>query len=114
MFWGDESYERLDTSGIFQSDEFKDWKNSWNLRRERQDRSLEISKGNMKKYNPTIIPRNHQVERALAVAVDKGDYTVFNELLAALTDAFNYDDICEEYMTLPDDNGISYKTYCGT
>lgn len=109
----DEKYERLDNTGLFQSDEFKEWKEKWIARRERQDRSLDISKEDMKKYNPTIIPRNHNVESALAVAVDKGDYTVFNDLVSALKDPFDYDNIKEEYMTPPESN-VPYKTYCGT
>ena len=109
----DERYEGLDKTGIFQSDEFREWKTKWLSRRERQDRSLEISQENMKKYNPTIIPRNHNVEDALAAAVNKGDYTVFNDLLSALKDPFDYDNIVEKYMTPPESN-VPYKTYCGT
>lgn len=109
----DESYERLDKSGLFQSDELKDWKNRWNSRLERGDRSLEASKENMKKYNPTIIPRNHNVEDALAAAVDNGDYKVLHDLVTALKNPFDYDNVVEEYMTPPDSN-VPYKTYCGT
>lgn len=109
----DESHEKLDNSGLFQCDEFGAWKNRWHIRLERGNRSLEISKENMKKYNPTIIPRNHQVESALAAAVDNSNYTVFNDLLAALKNPFDYDNIKVEYMT-PAENNVPYKTYCGT
>ena len=109
----DESYKRLDGTGLFESNEFKDWESRWNSRRERQDRSLEASKDMMKKYNPIIIPRNHQVEKALSAAVDNGDYTVLNDLVTALKNPFDYDNIVEEYMA-PPENNIPYKTYCGT
>ena len=108
----DERYEKLDKTGLFQSDEFKNWKTKWITRRERQDRALDISKENMRKYNPTIIPRNQNVESALA-AVNKGDYTEFNDLVSALKDPFDYENIVEKYMA-PPEGDIPYKTYCGT
>ncbi|NLC04563.1 MAG: YdiU family protein [Tissierellia bacterium] len=109
----DDRYESLDKSGLFQDPEFIDWKSKWNLRQRRQNRSEEASLDNMKKYNPTLIPRNHQVEKALAAAVDNHDYTVLDNLVAAIKDPFNYEDIKEEYMT-PPDSSVPYKTYCGT
>lgn len=110
----DQRLERLDKSGLFQCDEFKDWINRWNFRLERGNRPIETSKEKMKKYNPTIIPRNHNVESALAAVVDKGDYTVFNELLAALKNPFDYDNINEKYMNPPQKENVPYKTFCGT
>ena len=109
----DDRYEKLDNYGLFQDPEFKDWKSKWNLRQRRQNRSEEASIDNMKKYNPTIIPRNHQVEKALAAAVDNHDYTVLDNLVAAIRDPFNYGNIKEEYMT-PPNSSVPYKTYCGT
>lgn len=110
----DERFKKLDKTGLFQDVDFLDWKSKWNLRQKRQNMSEEASKDNMKKYNPTVIPRNHQVEKALSAAVDNHDYTVLNDLVTVLRDPFNYDGANEEYMHGPEDTGVPYKTYCGT
>lgn len=104
----------LDQSDLFESLEFRDWNNKWNSRLKRQDRSLELSRESMKIYNPTIIPRNHQVEKALELAVKTGDYGGFKKLLKALGQPFNYDEINEEYTSPPEDSKIPYRTFCGT
>lgn len=110
----EDSYKNLDDSGLFKSDEFKKWNNNWNTRLERQESSLESIKATMKNHNPIIIPRNHQVEKALASVVEKEDYTKFNSLLKALSTPYNYNEVNEEYMKLPEPSNIPYKTYCGT
>lgn len=110
----EDSFQNLEVSGLFTSKEFKGWNNKWNFRLERQEASLELSKQTMKNNNPIIIPRNHQVEKALKSAVEEGDYTKFNSLMEALSRPYNYDEIDKEYMKDPEPSNISYKTYCGT
>lgn len=110
----EERYKSLDKSGLFQSKEFEDWNNKWKSRLERQDSSLALSKETMKDNNPTIIPRNHQVEKALESASERGDYTIFHSLLSALSEPYNYERINEEYMLPPEKSSIPYKTFCGT
>ena len=109
----DDRYENLDKSGLFQSEEFKNWKGLWKTRLEKEGRSIEISKDSMKKYNPTIIPRNQIVESVLVACTNNVDYTVLNDLIGALRNPFDYDNIKEEYM-LPPESDVPYKTYCGT
>ena len=104
----------FDKSDLFNSQEFKEWKDKWNARLRRQDISIELSRKNMKKVNPTIIPRNHQVEKALEAAVKKEDFTVLRKLLEVLSTPFDYDNINEEYMSPPEASRIPYKTFCGT
>jgi uncharacterized protein YdiU (UPF0061 family) len=60
--------------------------------------------------NPAVIPRNHQVEDALAAATN-GDMTPFHALLAAIRQPFTE---AEPYM-LPAPTGLGrYVTFCGT
>ena len=106
--------DEFDESDFFESEEFKKWKEKWNSRLERQDISLELSRENMKKANPTVIPRNHQVEKALEAAVEREDFTVLTNLLEVLSRLFDYDNINKEYMSPPEASSIPYKTYCGT
>lgn len=106
--------DELDGADLFQSEEFKEWKDKWDSRLERQDISIESARKKMKKVNPTVIPRNHQVEKALEAAVEKEDLTVLRNLLEVLSRPFDYDNISEEYTSPPEATSIPYKTFCGT
>lgn len=69
----------------------------------------------MKDNNPSIIPRNHRVEEALSGAVDKGDYSLFRELLSALSNPYEYSLSQDKFTELPSSSFCSsYKTFCGT
>ncbi len=60
--------------------------------------------------NPAVIPRNHQVEAALAAAT-AGDIAPFEALLAAVTEPF----VEREGFMLQAPTGFGpYVTYCGT
>ena len=110
----EDSFKSLEVSGLFRSEEFDKWNNKWRSRLERQESSLELIKETMKNHNPIIIPRNHQVEKALASVVEKEDYTKLNTLLKALSTPYNYEEVNKEYMKPPVATNIPYKTYCGT
>ncbi|HHX60062.1 MAG TPA: YdiU family protein [Epulopiscium sp.] len=108
-----EDYKRLDKSGLFKSKEFEVWESKWKSRLEKQEGDLEKSKKQMKRHNPKVIPRNHQVEKALEAAIE-GDYTVFHDLLEALASPYDYSQVDEMYMKLPESYDSSYRTFCGT
>ena len=101
-------------SDLFQSQDFKEWKRKWILKLKEQEIPIEVARDNMKKVNPLVIPRNHQVEKALDWAVEKNDLTVFEDLLQVLSKCFDYNSINREYMSPPEKTSIPYKTYCGT
>jgi uncharacterized protein YdiU (UPF0061 family) len=64
--------------------------------------------------NPFVIPRNHQVEAALAAAVD-GDLAPMHGLLAALQRPFDEDAATAPYgVPAPAALRQGYLTYCGT
>ncbi len=64
----------------------------------------------MRAANPAVIPRNHQVEEALAAAT-VGDMGPFHALLAAVTEPF----VEREGFMLPAPSGFGrYVTFCGT
>ena len=93
--------------------EFKHWYEKWQARLERQERTKEAIQAQMKASNPTVIPRNHRVEEALAAAMD-GNNAVMEKLLRILSNPYAYEAAQEEYCTLPDKPDEPYKTYCGT
>ena len=68
----------------------------------------------MRRVNPWVIPRNHQVEAALAAATD-GDMAPFHTLLAALQRPFDSDPALAPYaVPAPPAETAAYQTFCGT
>lgn len=69
----------------------------------------------MRAVNPVYIPRNHQVEAALAAAVDLGDYAPFEQLLAVLQRPYDEDPLLATYAhPAPAAESAGYRTFCGT
>jgi len=68
----------------------------------------------MRDSNPAVIPRNHRVEEALEAAVERGDYSVMEKLLAVLSKPFAHSQEQTDYYTVPAEIDQSYRTYCGT
>jgi len=99
---------------LFATTEFAAWHERWQARLGRQDESWEASQQLMRKHNPSVIPRNHRVEEALAAAVNDGDYSVTERLLRVLADPFSYAPEQEEYAALPEPTDRPYRTFCGT
>ena len=67
----------------------------------------------MKKNNPTVIPRNHKVEEALAEA-DEGNLDKMKKLLSILKNPYDNQNNIEEYQMPAPSNNEKYQTFCGT
>ncbi|HWK21751.1 MAG TPA: YdiU family protein [Ureibacillus sp.] len=105
-------YDNLPLHG---TKEFEEWLQKWEQRRSSQQQKIEESYELMRNSNPSVIPRNHRVEEALAAAVNDGDLSVMERLLAALSDPYDYSsDDYVEYCTLPQPSNRPYRTFCGT
>ncbi|MBU5484437.1 YdiU family protein [Clostridium sp. MSJ-11] len=107
------SDNRKDTA-LFGATEFDKWYELWQERLARQEESKGASKQLMQSSNPSIIPRNHRVEEALEAAVTKGDYSVMERLVNALSKPHVYSKEQDYYSTLPEPSTCPYRTYCGT
>lgn len=103
----------LGEMALFQSPAFAEWQKRWQARRDRQPESKDASNELMRNSNPAIIPRNHQVEAALAAA-EQGDDSVMKKLLEALSDPYAYTPMQEAYAAPPAPSGRPYRTFCGT
>ena len=90
---------------LFKDPLFLEWYKNWLLLKP----NFEL----MRRRNPAVIPRNHLVEKALAAAVEKDDYSVINRLIDVLKKPFVEPTDQVEYMS-PSDGSVSYKTFCGT
>ncbi|PLT47991.1 Selenoprotein O and cysteine-containing protein [Paenibacillus pasadenensis] len=91
---------------------YEDWLRSWSGRRARHGEAA-ASESLMRRSNPSVIPRNHRVEEALAAA-ETGDFGVMERLLAALADPYAYSAEQEEYAAPAPEGGLPYRTFCGT
>lgn len=61
---------------------------------------------------PIFIPRNQMLQEAIDAAELRGDYTAYNELLAAVSDPYN-EKAGPEWMARPEGQ-LPYVTFCGT
>lgn len=89
------------------------WEKQWADRIQKTAAGMPAAISLMKKVNPVIIPRNIHVERALFLA-DKGDMTLFNELLNALQNPYTYNEVVKDLLYFDADFDENYQTFCGT
>lgn len=74
-----------------------------------------VSAESMRLANPYVIPRNHQVESALAAASDEGDLSPFMNLLGAVQRPFDDGDGSSPYaQAAPPEVAAGHRTFCGT
>ena len=92
---------------------FKEWLQRWRERLSRQPENREAVMQMMQATSPAVIPRNHNVEAALAAAAE-GDMTVAEHLLAVLAEPFSDAPVQAEYCMPAASTGRAYKTFCGT
>jgi uncharacterized protein YdiU (UPF0061 family) len=97
----------------FPDAEFLEWHERWTTRLGRQPQSPADVAELMNSHNPSVIPRNHKVEEALAAASDHGDLKVMERLLAVLEKPYTTDPPSEFTSPAPP-GGPAYQTFCGT
>ncbi len=92
------------------------WLQQWQARREKEKPVTNNARADaMRSINPWLIPRNHQVEAALAAASNDGELQPFNTLLSALAQPYTENpDYTEFTQPAPTHYTQSYKTFCGT
>ena len=103
----------INSDEVYKNVEFINWKNEWKKRSELNNSTKEKQIKLMKKNNPTVIPRNHKVEEALAEA-DKGSLDKMKKLLAILKNPYDNQNNIQEYQTPAPSSNEKYQTFCGT
>ena len=103
----------INSDEIYKNNDFINWKNEWKKRSELNNSTKEKQIKLMKKNNPTVIPRNHKVEEALAEA-DKGSLDKMKKLLAILKNPYGNQNNIEEYQAPAPSSNEKYQTFCGT
>jgi uncharacterized protein YdiU (UPF0061 family) len=86
------------------------WLERWRARLAAEGRSPREAAGAMLAVNPAVIPRNHQVEAALAAA-EAGDLGPFDALVEAVSEPFAERDA---FMAPPRPEEVVRATFCGT
>jgi uncharacterized protein YdiU (UPF0061 family) len=67
----------------------------------------------MQQKNPSIIPRNHQVEASIQAAL-AGNFEPFHQLVDALTTPFELSLVNSSYAEPPTEDEVVQRTFCGT
>ena len=104
----------LNSQKIFSKIKSSDWYAKWTKR-------LNINKKNLKKIlktllinNPSIIPRNHIVEKVLNDAIYENKKDSLNDFLNALNDPYKLRTFDDPYTKPPSPNEEVTQTFCGT
>jgi serine/tyrosine/threonine adenylyltransferase len=93
---------------------YDDWAARWRARLTRESRPpLERAQA-MRRVNPAFIPRNHRVEQALDAAVDREDFSLFDELLTVLSRPYEDQEAFASYANPPLAEERVLQTFCGT
>lgn len=106
--------EKLDFTNTFRSlntlsFQNKNWEKKWLARIEDKEASIEL----MNSVNPYIIPRNHQVEKAIEEAI-AGKDDLFLRLVEAYKKPYEEDKDNEDLTHEPAPDERVYQTFCGT
>ena len=105
-------YDKIQTNKCT-IEETENWLKDWKKINKRYS-NIETSKLIMKKNNPWLIPRNHNIESSINSAVN-GDMKLLNNLISSSTHSYDYNKVDLDLMTPPnEDYDQNYKTYCGT
>ncbi|MBK2093437.1 protein adenylyltransferase SelO [Francisella philomiragia] len=75
--------------------------------------NYDINFESMMKSNPVIIPRNHQVEKALEFA-GNGNFSILQSLVTALETPYELNALTKKYMAEPLEQEKVRFTFCGT
>jgi uncharacterized protein YdiU (UPF0061 family) len=102
------------TSGTLADERYADWLSSWQAAIESHHGGLAQAQQIMRQANPVVIPRNHLVQEALDAAEEKGNFTRFEQLVAALQNPYDPALADTLYAKVPEASAAPYVTFCGT
>ena len=97
-----------------ESESAQPWLQRWRDRLSLEGGSDEQRCQHMQQLNPLYIPRNHQIEKVIRAAEDKGDFAPFYQLLTVLQQPFALQVDAESYALPPRDEEKVLRTFCGT
>jgi len=90
-----------------------EWIPTWLERLSKEKASESERLLSMQKVNPTYIPRNHQIEKAIVEGVE-GNFDRFNTMVEVLKSPYTQQEGYEKFENTPETNEVVTKTFCGT
>jgi uncharacterized protein YdiU (UPF0061 family) len=93
---------------------FDEWAIRWRQRLGDEPQDPAARQGAMRVVNPAFIPRNHRVEAVIEAAVNRDDFTPFEELLTVLSHPFEEQPAFASYAEPPEPHQRVLQTFCGT
>jgi protein adenylyltransferase len=93
---------------------YDEWALRWRARLAREPTSLQSRAESMRGANPAYIPRNHRIEQVISAAVERGDFTPFEELSNALSMPYHPQAAYDAYRNPPQPSERVLQTFCGT
>ncbi|MBB3397156.1 MULTISPECIES: protein adenylyltransferase SelO [unclassified Rhizobium] len=107
--------EALFLSTFREPDGVGEWLGRWRDRLTRDEGRTEDGRRTaMRAVNPAFIPRNHRIEQAINAAVEDGDFSLFEALLAVLAKPYDDQPGFAAYMEPPKPEERVLQTFCGT
>jgi len=91
---------------------FTEWAGRWHERLASEGTAPAARRDQMRAVNPAIIPRNHLVAEAIDAGVERGDFSVFEKLVAATAQPFA--DHTSAFTDPPRPEQVVTETFCGT
>jgi uncharacterized protein YdiU (UPF0061 family) len=90
------------------------WALRWRQRLDQEPQAGMARRAMMRSVNPAFIPRNHRVEAMIAAAVERHDFSPFDELLAVLSKPYDDQPAFARYAEPPEPHERVNQTFCGT
>lgn len=109
----DLSKEAQPSGAAYKNAIFQDWFARWQLRLKMDNKIIQSAHSLMIKNNPVVIPRNHNVNKALEAATN-GDMSLFHSLLNACEKPYSPHFISQTYQSPPLPDERVFQTFCGT
>jgi uncharacterized protein YdiU (UPF0061 family) len=94
--------------------EFDRWATRWHQRLDREPLDAEARRGAMRRLNPAYIPRNHRIATLIEAAVERNDFTPFEEFLDVMSQPFEDRPGYARYEDPPLADQRVTTTFCGT
>ncbi len=102
---------KIQEDNIYEDSNFSSWKKRWEERVMENNNSSQKGMNIMKKMNPLVIPRNHQIEEVLKES-SQGNLGPLNKFFETLNNPYTDHKNISKYQ-LPNSNE-NYQTFCGT
>jgi serine/tyrosine/threonine adenylyltransferase len=105
--------EKVEDNKIYNDENFLVWKKKWKERLKLNNDPSEKYLKLMHNVNPLVIPRNHNVEKAIEAA-NKDDFSLVNNLVKILEKPYESNKENCKYNSPAPLNIKKYQTFCGT